>query len=85
MSPEIASTWLKLTGKKRSREFSHSLDPKATAVSGSFQEADIGSEHHRTRQSTTAGASWAIIRTKTSVLRQYRQRRSSERNRDRSR
>jgi hypothetical protein len=25
MSPEIASTWLKLTGKKRSREFSHSL------------------------------------------------------------
>jgi hypothetical protein len=25
MSPEIASTWLKLTGKKRSREFLHSL------------------------------------------------------------
>ena len=30
MSPEIASTWLKLTGKKRSREFSHSLDPSGT-------------------------------------------------------
>ena len=28
MSPEIASTWLKLTGKKRPREFSHSLDPE---------------------------------------------------------
>ena len=26
MSPEIASAWLKLTGKKRSPEFSHSLD-----------------------------------------------------------
>jgi hypothetical protein len=25
MSPEIVSTWLKLTGKKRSREFLHSL------------------------------------------------------------
>jgi hypothetical protein len=28
MSPEIASTWLKLTGKKRSREFLHSLGHK---------------------------------------------------------
>jgi hypothetical protein len=36
MSPEIASTWLKLTGKKRSREFSHSLDPLPPVANGSF-------------------------------------------------
>jgi hypothetical protein len=31
MSPEIASTWLKLTGKKGPREFSHSLDPERSS------------------------------------------------------
>jgi hypothetical protein len=36
MSREIASTWLKLTRKKLSQEFSHSLDPCGPLRTGAF-------------------------------------------------
>ena len=35
MSREIVSTWLKLTDKNRSREFSHSLGEQATFTDAS--------------------------------------------------
>jgi hypothetical protein len=41
MSPEIASTWLKLTGKKRPREFSHSLDPFLPVANVGFSDVGI--------------------------------------------
>ena len=43
MSPEIASTWLKLTGKKRVREFSHSLgqhQPIASSTITAFLQSE---------------------------------------------
>jgi hypothetical protein len=69
MSPEIASTWLKLTGKKRSREFSHRLDPFETVGANAANDSLLiqwrqwfaGSDADRDRRGSGAVTSFAFV------------------------